>query len=170
MRTIKYALAFIFSCAILLGCGGKEEKKKEGFTYENKKSTTKKVEESDPNQVVLTSNDQMQFNKTEIRVKAGKKVKLTLKHIGKLDKKIMGHNFVLLKQGISVSAFGNQAATFAENEYIPEDTKDIIVHTKLIGAGETTVIEFDAPAVGEYDFLCSFPGHYAIMKGKFIVE
>ncbi|MFD1162400.1 azurin [Hwangdonia seohaensis] len=170
MRTIKYALAFIFSCAILLGCGGKEEKKKEGFTYENKKSTTKKVEESDPNQVVLTSNDQMKFNKTEIRVKAGKKVKLTLKHIGKLDKKIMGHNFVLLKQGVSVSAFGNHAATFAENEYIPEDTKDIIVHTKLIGAGETTVIEFDAPAVGEYDFLCSFPGHYAIMKGKFIVE
>ncbi len=170
MRIIKYTVVFIFSLVMLIGCGGKEGKKKEGFTYENKKSTTKKVEESSLSEVVLTSNDLMQFNKTEIKVKAGKKVKLTLKHIGKLEKKIMGHNFVLLKQGVSISAFGNHAATFAENEYIPEDTKDIIVHTKLIGAGETTVIEFDAPAVGEYDFLCSFPGHYAIMKGKFIVE
>ncbi|WOD43594.1 azurin [Hwangdonia lutea] len=170
MKTLKVVLASVFSCAILIGCGGKEEKKKEGFTYENKKSTTKKVEEKNQNEVVLTSNDLMQFNKTEIKVEAGKKVKLTLKHIGKLDKKIMGHNFVLLKQGVSISAFGNHAATFPENEYIPKDTKDIIVHTKLIGAGETTVIEFDAPAVGEYDFLCSFPGHYAVMKGKFIVE
>ncbi|MCA9748564.1 MAG: azurin, partial [Romboutsia sp.] len=23
---------------------------------------------------------------------------------------------------------------------------------------------------GTYDFMCSFPGHYSVMKGKFIVE
>ncbi len=170
MKSVKYVLVFIFSFAMLMGCGGKEEKKKDEFSYENKTSKVKKVVEDDASEVVLTSNDQMQFNKAEIRVKAGKKVKLTLKHIGKLDKKIMGHNFVLLKQGVSISAFGNKAATFANNDYIPEGTQDVIAHTKLIGAGETAVIEFDAPAPGEYDFLCSFPGHYAIMKGKFIVE
>ncbi|MEM6771051.1 MAG: plastocyanin/azurin family copper-binding protein, partial [Bacteroidota bacterium] len=27
-----------------------------------------------------------------------------------------------------------------------------------------------APAAGEYDFICTFPGHYGVMKGKFIVE
>ncbi|MCF7568992.1 azurin [Sabulilitoribacter arenilitoris] len=170
MKTIKYVLLSVFSCAILVGCGEKEEKKKEGFSYENKTKETKKVVEEDISKVVLTSNDLMQYNKTEIKVKAGKKVKLTLRHIGKLDKKVMGHNFVLLKQGVSVSEFGNKAATFANNEYIPNDTQDLIAHTKLIGAGETAVIEFDAPKPGEYDFLCSFPGHYAIMKGKFIVE
>lgn len=170
MKIVKYVLVSIFSCAILISCGGKEEKKKEGFSYENKADTTKKVNTDNPNEVIITSNDLMKFNKTEIRVKAGDKVKLTLKHIGKLDKKIMGHNFVLLKEGVSLSAFGNKAATFAGNDYIPDDSQDIIAHTKLIGAGETAVIEFDAPAVGEYDFLCSFPGHYAIMKGKFIVE
>ncbi|HBX64839.1 MAG TPA: azurin, partial [Balneolaceae bacterium] len=26
------------------------------------------------------------------------------------------------------------------------------------------------PEAGTYDFICSFPGHYALMKGKFIVE
>lgn len=170
MKSVKYVLLSIFSCAILSSCGGKEEKKKEGFSYENKKEVTKKVVEEDVSKVVLTSNDLMQFNKTEIKVKAGKKVKLTLKHIGKLDKKVMGHNFVLLKQGVDIVEFGNKAATFANNDYIPENTQDVIVHTKLIGAGETAVIEFDAPEAGEYDFLCSFPGHYAIMKGKFIVE
>ncbi len=170
MKTVKSVLMVIFSCTMFIGCGGKEEKKKEGFSYENKKSTTKKVEEGNLTEIVLTSNDLMQFNKTEIKVKAGKKIKLTLKHVGKLDKKIMGHNFVLLKQGVSISAFGNKAVTYANNEYIPNDTQDVIAHTKMIGAGETAVIEFDAPAPGTYDFLCSFPGHYAIMKGKFIVE
>ena len=46
----------------------------------------------------------------------------------------------------------------------------IIVHTEMIGGGEETTIEFDAPEAGEYDFLCSFPAHYAIMRGKFVVQ
>ena len=82
----------------------------------------------------------------------------------------MGHNFVLLKQSVNLNVFGNKAATFANNQYIPTDTEDVIAHTKLIGAGETAVIEFDAPAVGTYEFLCSFPGHYALMKGTFILQ
>ena len=40
----------------------------------------------------------------------------------------------------------------------------------MIGGGETDVIEFPAPEKGTYEFLCSFPGHYGMMKGKFIVE
>ncbi len=170
MKTIKYVLVSIFSCAILIGCGQKEEKKKEGFSYEKKTSETKKADTSNPNDVVITSNDLMKYNKSEIRVKAGKKVTITLKHVGKLDKKVMGHNFVLLKQGVDLVAFGNKSVSFADNGYIPEGTEDVIAFTKIIGAGETAVVEFDAPEPGEYDFLCSFPGHYSMMKGKFIVE
>ena len=170
MKTVKFIIVAIISCVVLVACGEKKEKKKEGFSYENKTSTTKKIVESHSNDVVLTSNDLMQFNKSEIRVKAGQKVKLTLTHIGKLDIKVMGHNFVLLKQDVDLSAFAIKAAAFADNEYIPTKTDAVIVHTKVIGAGETTVIEFDAPAVGSYEFLCSFPGHYGMMKGVFIVE
>ena len=168
MKIFKVVIASIFSC-IVIGCGGKEEKKKEGFSYEKKSEISNKVE-NDPNDIVITSNDAMQFNKKEIKVKAGKKVKITLKHIGKMDKKVMGHNFVLLKQGVNLITFGNKASIASANEYIPEGTEDIIAHTKLIGGGETAVVEFDAPKVGTYEFLCSFPGHYAIMKGVFIVE
>jgi azurin len=32
------------------------------------------------------------------------------------------------------------------------------------------MIEFIAPEKGTYDYICSFPGHFAMMKGKLIVE
>ena len=168
MKALKIIVLAVFSIS-LIACGGKEEKKKEVFSYENKSDVSEKAE-IDLNDVVITGNDAMQFNKKEINVKAGKKVKLTLKNIGKMDKNVMGHNFVLLKQGVNLIAFGNKAASARANDYIPEGTNDVIVHTKMLGGGETAVIEFDAPKVGTYEFLCSFPGHFALMKGKFIVE
>ena len=118
--------------------------------------------------IVINSNDQMKFDTAEIKVKAGEKVKLTLNHTGQLPKNAMGHNFVLLKKGIDVADFAMKAMDAKDNEYIP--SKGVIAHTKLIGGGESTTIEFTAPAKGTYDFICSFPGHYAMMKGKFIVE
>ncbi|NAS31167.1 azurin [Flavobacteriaceae bacterium R38] len=163
-------LAGLFLLAFLVSCGGKEEKKeKDGFQYDRTKKTESSTS-SDSNDIVLVSDDLMKFNKAEIKVKAGKKVKLTLKHIGKLDKKIMGHNFVLLAEGVDLVDFATEAATARDNEYIPENSSDVIAHTKLIGGGETDVIEFDAPAPGVYEFICSFPGHYGLMQGKFIVE
>ena len=118
--------------------------------------------------IVINSNDQMRFDKSEIRVKAGEKIKLTLNHTGKLPKNAMGHNFVLLEKGVDMADFAMKAMNAKENQYIP--AKGVIAHTKLIGGGESTTIEFTAPAKGTYEFLCSFPGHYAMMKGKFIVE
>lgn len=170
MKAFSILGVLFFSFFIVVGCGEKEEKKKESFTYEKQTTPTEKVE-NNANDVVITGNDLMKFNKSEIKVKGGEKVKITLKHVGKLDKMVMGHNFVLLKQGVDLVAFGNKAAASGATEYIPSDSEDdIIAHTKLIGGGETAVIEFDAPAPGEYEFLCSFPGHYAMMRGKFIVE
>lgn len=120
--------------------------------------------------VNLTGNDQMQFNLKEIKVKAGETVKLTLKHIGQLPENAMGHNFVLLQQGTDVVDFATKAATASQNEYIPEGSEQVIVSTDMIGGGEETSVEFTAPEAGTYDFICSFPGHYIQMRGKFIVE
>lgn len=118
--------------------------------------------------IILNSNDQMKFDKTEIRVKAGEKIKLVLNHTGKLPKNAMGHNFVLLSKGTDVQKFATAAMNEKATEYIP--SKGVLAHTKLIGGGESTTIEFTVPSKGIYDFICSFPGHYAMMKGKFIVE
>lgn len=118
--------------------------------------------------IVINSNDQMKFDLSEIRVKAGEKIKLTLKHTGKFKKDVMGHNFVLLAAGTDVAKFATAAMSAKATEYIP--AKGALAHTRLIGGGESTTIEFTAPKKGTYDFICSFPGHYSIMKGKFIVE
>jgi azurin len=121
--------------------------------------------------IVIKGSDAMQFDLKEIKVKAGQKVKLTLTHSGKLAKAAMGHNWVLLQQGVDVAAFGSKAAAARETEYIPKSEEaGIIAHTKLVGGGESDTIEFTAPKKGTYTYICSFPGHYALMKGSFIVE
>ena len=126
--------------------------------------------EKELNTIIISSDDYMRFDTRKITVKSGKLVKLTLKHTGILDAKVMGHNFVLLKKNIDVMDFANRAALASENEYIPIDSDEVIVYTEMIGGGQVTSIEFLAPEIGVYDFICSFPGHYAMMKGKFIVE
>ena len=151
---------------MIVSCGGQEKKPdaSENVEKESKKKSDKVA------YIGLTSNDAMKFNKKEIKVKAGQKVKLTLRHIGSLNKMLMGHNVVILKKGVDPVKFAALAAAERENDYIPKDSQDILVYTKLIGGGETTSIEFTAPEAGTYEFLCSFPGHIAMMRGKFIVE
>ncbi len=161
--------------AILVACGSDKEQKEEKSI---KLNSTPKVEETKIQEkteegitkVYLTGSDQMKYNLSEIKVNVGDKVKLVLEHIGKMSVETMGHNFVLLKQGTNLQEFGAKAVEFKDNSYIPEETDAVIVHTKMLGGGEKTTITFDAPAKGTYDFICSFPGHLALMKGKFIVE
>lgn len=170
MKTLKFTFLLALSL-VLVNCGNKEnkEEKEEVKIGSNTSSTSKKADEN-VTEVVLLATDLMQFDKNEIRVAAGKKVKLTLRHTGKQPVEVMGHNFVLLTQGTEIPAFGAKASAARDNDYIPEDTDAVIVHTKMIGGGQSDTIEFDAPEPGTYDFICSFPGHYSVMKGKFIVE
>jgi len=171
MKTLKFTLLFALS-VILVNCGDdkkKEEKESVKIGANNTSSTTKKADEN-VTEVVLLATDMMQFDKKEIRVAAGKKVKLTLRHTGKQPVEVMGHNFVLLTQGTEIPAFGAKASAARDNGYIPEGTDAVIVHTKMLGGGQSDTIEFEAPEPGTYDFICSFPGHYSVMKGKFIVE
>ena len=120
--------------------------------------------------IVLEVGDALKFSTREIKVAAGAKVELVLKHTGRLPKTAMGHNFVLLKQGTKLNTFANAALLAVKTDYIPMELKDsIIVHTKLIGGGESDKIVFDAPEAGTYTYVCTFPGHYAVMNGKLIV-
>lgn len=164
---------------LIMSCGEKKEKKEkftigDEDTYSTSSSSpSEKTSEEDTQvkEVMLTGNDQMQFNLHEIKVKEGQTVKLTLKHIGTMSKDVMGHNFVLLKQGTDIPEFAQAAMKAGEDkDFIPENTDQVIAHTKLLGGGESTSIEFQAPKKGTYDYICSFPGHYSLMHGKLIVE
>lgn len=121
--------------------------------------------------ITIHAGDDMKFDLSEIKVKAGQKVKLTLKHTGTMPKEAMGHNFVLLAYGVSLEDFAGKAMAASDKDYIPEGSeKRVIASTKLLGGGETDTIEFTAPSKGVYEFLCSFPGHSTLMKGVFVVE
>ncbi|PKQ43957.1 azurin [Confluentibacter flavum] len=172
-RHINYVLGTIFSLVVLTSCGGeKKEEPKETIKLGVQKEEEPKAEiNSNVTEIVISGDDMMKFDLSEIKVKAGQKIKITLRHKGKMDVNVMGHNFVILKQGVDVAEFGAKAAVARDTKYIPVGSEnDIVAHTDLIGGGQTTSVEFDAPEAGTYDFLCSFPGHYALMKGKFIVE
>lgn len=124
--------------------------------------------------VELTGNDQMQYSSKAFEVTAGDTVTLSFKHIGKLPKVAMGHNVVILKTGTAVPAFATKAMSAKDTDYIPADAESkaaIVAHTKLIGGDESDTITFTAPAeAGAYPFLCTFPGHFAVMQGVMTVK
>ena len=124
--------------------------------------------------ITITGNDTMQFDVKEFTVKAGAKVELTFKNVGKLPKLAMGHNLVILKEGVSPLKFGQKIMGMGASPTNPlpkESLVEVIAATKLLGPGESEKLSFTAPKqAGLYQFLCSFPGHYAIMRGVMVVE
>jgi azurin len=55
-------------------------------------------------------------------------------------------------------------------QYVKAGDKRVIAHTKVVGGGQSDTIKFPASALkkgGDYTFICTFPGHSALMKGKF---
>lgn len=123
--------------------------------------------------VSIESNDQMQFNNKTFTVKSGQTVKLTLKNVGKMPKAAMGHNLVILKAGVKAMEFGTQAMAGGslENNYLPDSIKDKALWSiKILGPGESETLEFTAPAAGKYEYVCTFPGHFASMRGIMVVE
>jgi azurin len=126
-----------------------------------------------PRTVELVGNEQMKFDTTEIVAKPGETLRVVLKSVGAMPKTIMAHNFVVLQPTADVAEFNKAAFNARETGFIPPDKKaDVIAATALAGAGETVEVTFKVPAkAASYNFLCSFPGHFAMgMRGKLIVK
>lgn len=153
-------LLLFYACAS--GGGGKNS---------DSKTTTGESVGQDTVQITVNSDDMMQFDIDKIIVPENKVIVLTLHHVGTLPRSSMGHNLVIVDQGVSLSDFAKKAFAAKENDYIPQsEMHNIIAYTGLLGGGESDTITFNAPEKGSYEFVCSFPGHHSIMKGKFIVE
>lgn len=110
------------------------------------------------------------YDQTELTVKAGQKVKLTLNNTGSIAPQ--PHNFLLLKPGKldAVGALANAMLADPQGmakSYIPDAAKpDILASTKLVQPNQSETIEFTAPAeAGDYPYICTFPGHWLLMRG-----
>lgn len=109
----------------------------------------------------------------EIIAEPGEEISIRLTTRSQLPATAMSHNFILLEMGMDPDNFSRMSLTAADNDYIAPDLEDrVIAATSLLGGGESDTITFTVPdEPGEYDFLCSFPGHYSGgMTGKLIVQ
>ena len=162
IRVLVILSLFVLSC-------NNTNNSKEKFTYERTKEEPVIVQNNMiNNNVTLNSNDQMKFDKKIIKVNSNQKVTITLNHTGRFPAASMGHNFVLVKNDVDINEYALRAAGARNSEYIPEGENEI-AYTKMLGGGESDTITFDAPEPGTYTFICSFPGHYQLMMGEFIV-
>ena len=121
---------------------------------------------------VIEGNDLLQFNMNEIRVSSTcNEVTITLIHVGKLPATIMGHNWVLTESQNYMDVATARQISGPPN-YLPNGDARIIAATDLIGGGEETSVTFDISSLdpaGDYTYLCTFPGHFVLMKGKFVI-
>jgi azurin len=122
--------------------------------------------------VTIRAGDELKYSVTRIEAAPGERLRIVLVDTGKLPKAVMGHNVVVLKKGTDPAAFTNASATASTTDYIGPSVKaQVLAHTPLAGPGESVETTFQVPAApGNYDYICSFPGHMlAGMKGVLVV-
>lgn len=109
--------------------------------------------------------EELKYAVEKLEAPANSKITLTLKNVSSANK----HNWVLTKPGQAdaVAAEGIGAGEAAN--YI-KDGPNIIAHTKLVNPGASDSVTFDAPAAGDYPFVCTFPGHNVLMKGVLTIK
>ncbi len=113
---------------------------------------------------ITTNSGQLMFDKTNLTANPNESLKLTFKN-GSSKGTGLQHNWVLVKPG-KVDAISTASIVAGADKSWLADSSDIIAHTKLLNAGESETLTFNAPSVtGDYPYLCSFPGHSATMKG-----
>ena len=108
--------------------------------------------------------EKMKYDTPNLTVKAGKKIKLIF-----ANPDFMPHNIVLVNPG-KADAVAMEAmklgATGFDVGFVPKSA-DVIWASKLIDHGAKQVIEFNAPTkLGDYPYVCTFPGHHIIMRGN----
>jgi azurin len=110
----------------------------------------------------------MKYDTTLITVKPGARIRLIFRNSDD-----MLHNFVLCQpgRGQDVGAAALALGLDGNAKSFVPDRDDVLYHTALVQPGESDTIFFNAPtAPGDYDFVCTFPGHSALMKGILRVE
>ncbi|MDB6119208.1 MAG: putative cytochrome c [Verrucomicrobiaceae bacterium] len=114
--------------------------------------------------------ERLLFDVREFKVKAKASVKLTFE-----NPDVTPHNFLIVQPGAAdeIGIAGNEMAKdvsgMAKN-FIPDNPK-ILQKIKLLNQGDSETLRFNAPEQpGRYPYICSFPGHWLVMKGEMVVE
>ena len=114
--------------------------------------------------------ERMLYDVTEFTVKANQPVKLVLS-----NSDLTMHNLVISKPGTLeiVGKAGNEMAKDVnglKKNYIPK-MSEVLWSTPQLKQNTSHTLRFNAPKEpGDYPYLCTFPGHWVIMKGVMRVK
>ncbi len=121
--------------------------------------------------VVKTVREQMRYDTARLVVEAGKPFELIVENTD-----VMPHNLLVVTPG-SRQSVAESVQTRRPDQldkkgrpYVPEKDSRVLEATKLLEPGQKETIKMNAPGKeGEYEYVCSFPGHSMIMWGKLVV-
>jgi azurin/glucose/arabinose dehydrogenase len=120
---------------------------------------------------IKTVREQMRYDIPRLVVEAGRDFELNF-----INEDAMPHNIVFVQPG-TMQAVAEAAQVIPPTKldskgraYIPENDARIFAASKLIEAGQRETLRVAAPEKeGTYQYVCTFPGHWTIMKGEMIV-
>lgn len=73
------------------------------------------------------------------------------------------------KVGTAADAMAGRADAI-QKEWVP-DLPDVLFRIPMLKGGQTGSVRFMAPSKpGEYPYLCTFPGHWRVMRGVMVVK
>ncbi|MCB1061377.1 MAG: hypothetical protein KDN20_00485 [Verrucomicrobiae bacterium] len=119
------------------------------------------------NKVTVTATPDLKFTPTEFSVKAGSAVELLFSNPDS-----MYHNLVIVNEG-ALDEVGTKADLMAarpdglDKNYVPDDPNVLHWTPQItLGIARSHVLKFFAPEKpGEYPYICTFPGHWRVMRG-----
>jgi azurin len=122
--------------------------------------------------VIKAVPEQLRYDTAEITVEPGKPFEIIFE-----NPDLMPHNLVIVAPGASqaiATAVQSQAPDKLDRQgraYVPDGDARVLAATKMLEAGQKETLRMTAPEKeGTYEFVCTFPGHWAVMQGKLVVK
>ncbi len=117
--------------------------------------------------LVVGTKPGLKFDIQKLTLKAGSRVRLVFQNTDD-----MLHNLVIVQPNSAIKV-GEMALNLGldglSRQYIP-DTDMVLFYTNLLEPGMTETIYFQVPEEpGEYEYVCTVPGHYFAMRGLLLV-
>ena len=112
---------------------------------------------------IASDGDLLAFKPDRLRCPTAAQVRLTFHHTGKYVRQ--DHNWVLIMPGTAEAVEKAALAAGEHHGWVSPGNKDVLAATPMCSKGQQVSVEFIAPPPGDYPFICSNPGHGAVMHG-----